>query len=105
MNVLSDLQAPDSTGEQGERSDACPYLRRTTPHSWYRIEGYCLAHPYGGGFKLLPLPSFARCAHRPSTFGANCTADGTNKPWSRGIRDAQQPETSLLPNWHQGAGE
>lgn len=48
MNVLSDLQAPDSAGEQCERSEACPYLRRTTPHSWYRIEGYCLAHPYGG---------------------------------------------------------
>lgn len=48
MNVLSDLQAPDSAGEQGKRSEACPYLRRTTPHSWYRIEGYCLAHPYGG---------------------------------------------------------
>lgn len=48
MNVLSDLQAPDSAGEQGERSETCPYLRRTTPHSWYRIEGYCLAHPYGG---------------------------------------------------------
>ena len=48
MNVLSDLQAPDSAGEQGERSEACPYLQRTTPHCWYRIEGYCLAHPYDG---------------------------------------------------------
>ena len=48
MNVLLDLQATDSAGEQGERSEACPYLRRATPHSWYRIEGYCLAHPYGG---------------------------------------------------------
>lgn len=48
MNVLSDLQAPDSAGEQGGRSEACPYLRRTTPHSCYCIEGYCLAHPYGG---------------------------------------------------------
>jgi hypothetical protein len=48
MNVLSDLQAPDSAGEQGERSEACPYLRRTTPPYWYSIEGYCLAHPYGG---------------------------------------------------------
>ena len=46
--MLLDLQAPDSAGEQGERSEACPYLRRATPHFWYRIEGYCLAHPYGG---------------------------------------------------------
>ena len=48
MSVVSDLQAPDRAGEQDERSEACPYLRRATPHSWYRIEGYCLAHPYGG---------------------------------------------------------
>jgi adenylylsulfate kinase len=48
MNVLSDRQAPDSLGKQDERSEACPYLRRTTFHCWYRIEGYCLAHPYGG---------------------------------------------------------
>lgn len=47
MSMVSNLQAPDAAGEQGERSEKCPYLQRATPHSWYPIEGYCLAHPRG----------------------------------------------------------
>lgn len=48
MSVLLNPRVPDSADEQGERSRACPYLQRVTPHSWYPIEGYCLADPYGG---------------------------------------------------------
>jgi hypothetical protein len=47
MSTLSNPRVLDCVGEPGERSEACPYLKRAVLTSRYPIEGYCVAHPYG----------------------------------------------------------
>ena len=47
MSALSNPRVLDRAGEQGERSEACPYLKRAVLTSRYPIEGYCVAHPHG----------------------------------------------------------
>lgn len=47
MSALPNPQVLERIGEQGERSEACPYLKRAILTSRYPIEGYCVAHPHG----------------------------------------------------------
>ena len=47
MSALTNPRVLDSIREQGERSEACPYLKRAIVTSRYPIEGYCVGHPHG----------------------------------------------------------
>lgn len=47
MSALRNPQVLERFGEQGEPSEACPYLKRAILTSRYPIEGYCVAHPHG----------------------------------------------------------
>lgn len=47
MSALTNPRVLDSVREQGERSEACPYLKRAILTSRYPIEGYCVGHPHG----------------------------------------------------------
>src|SRR5574337_749178 len=47
MSALTNPRVLDSIREQGERSEACPYLKRAILTSRYPIEGYCVGHPHG----------------------------------------------------------
>ncbi|NJD68575.1 MAG: hypothetical protein C3F12_09180 [Candidatus Methylomirabilota bacterium] len=47
MNALTNSRVTDRVREQGERSEACPYLKRAILTSRYPIEGYCVGHPHG----------------------------------------------------------
>ncbi|CBE68047.1 MAG: hypothetical protein F9K13_04755 [Candidatus Methylomirabilis oxygeniifera] len=47
MSAMPNPQVLERIGEQGERSEACPYLKRAILTSRYPIEGYCVAHPHG----------------------------------------------------------
>ncbi|MBI2883015.1 MAG: hypothetical protein HYY11_03765 [Candidatus Methylomirabilis oxyfera] len=44
---MSALRNPQVLERIGERSEACPYLKRAILTSRYPIEGYCVAHPHG----------------------------------------------------------
>ncbi|MBZ0169064.1 hypothetical protein MELA_02185 [Candidatus Methylomirabilis lanthanidiphila] len=47
MSALTNPRVLDRIREQGERSEACPYLERAIVTSRYPIEGYCVGHPHG----------------------------------------------------------
>jgi hypothetical protein len=47
MSALLNPRILDCVSERGERSQACPYLKRAILTSRYPIEGYCVGHPHG----------------------------------------------------------